>query len=300
VSDVDILTRIDNVTVGLCQCGAEPREGSAYCGPDCEPTHVGVDTDAPDSGTPTQMRWRPDLVSAADDSDLIPLLGTRNGYAGRYNAQVFERADRAETWHLRLDDGHRFVGADLEGVGESIDDDLHRRVRETWATLERELGNTRHLVDDDDPWADVMPHLDAVQAVFDRTHPQLAEFAQRHQAAWSAAWESAFRAVQHATAGIGDHMPAVACAAFPAAARLGARDIIVMDEAVTFAPVVNRRLAAAIRAHAPHAHFHVYPDQMPTSTPSRHAVLAKVMNDRRTRSGGPDRERLDGRRGRRR
>jgi hypothetical protein len=194
----DILAVIDAATAGLCNCGAEPAPGSAYCGDDCRPTHMARDSDDSPAGshdTATPMRWRPDLVTAADDADLIP-LGSTTYYTGRFNAQLFDRRSRRDVWHLRLDDGHRFVGADLEGLGESIDDDLHRRVGETWATLERELGNTRHLVADDDPWADAMSDRDMFVAAFNRAHHRLAETAQRRQATWSAAWEAAFRATQ--------------------------------------------------------------------------------------------------------
>jgi hypothetical protein len=209
VSGVDILAKIDAATAGLCPCGAEPAPGSTYCGDDCQPTHMARDSDDSPAGshdTATPMRWRPDLVTAADDADLIP-LGSTTYYTGRFNAQLFDRRGRRDVWHLRLDDGHRFVGADLEGVGESIDDDLHRRVGETWATLERELGNTRHLVDDDDPWADVMPaHLAEAWATYIRTRDHIAEADRLRQAAWGETWASAFRAIQGA--GVSNHTPA--------------------------------------------------------------------------------------------
>lgn len=151
----DVLAQVDAAIAGTCPCGAPPREGSIYCGPDCEPTHISVHTDQRESGDyATPMRWRPDLVTEADDSDLLP-LGSTTFYEGRYHAQLFDRRSRPDVWHLRLDDGCRYVGADLDGVGDRIDDDLIRRVGEKWAVLERELGNTRHVVADDDPWADV-------------------------------------------------------------------------------------------------------------------------------------------------
>jgi NAD-dependent dihydropyrimidine dehydrogenase PreA subunit len=151
----ELLDRIDRAVDGLCPCGAEPTRGSAYCSDDCTPTHIAGDTDPSGPGEhgaqSTPMRWRPDLVTAVDDGDLTD-LGSNTFYEGRHHAQLFER--NASTWHLRLDDGHRFVGADLGGVG-LIDDELKARVAEKWAALERELGNSRHLERDTDPWADV-------------------------------------------------------------------------------------------------------------------------------------------------
>ena len=32
----DVLNRIENTLANLCPCGAEPREGSAYCGDDID------------------------------------------------------------------------------------------------------------------------------------------------------------------------------------------------------------------------------------------------------------------------
>ncbi|GAA0494917.1 hypothetical protein Ade02nite_19500 [Paractinoplanes deccanensis] len=47
---VNVLDTIDRATDGLCPCGAEPREGSAYCSYDCEPTHLRCDTDTSTHG----------------------------------------------------------------------------------------------------------------------------------------------------------------------------------------------------------------------------------------------------------
>jgi hypothetical protein len=101
------------------------------------------------------MRWRPDLVTAVDDSDLID-LGSQTWYTGRLNARIYERARRPDTWHLRLDDGHRYVGCDLPDVGgrqEPVTDALISRVWETWRRLERELTAPRPTnADGGNPW----------------------------------------------------------------------------------------------------------------------------------------------------
>jgi hypothetical protein len=155
-----ILSRIDATIGGLCPCGADPRPGSPYCSADCEPTHLGRDTDPRQAGDyATPMRWRPDLVTAADDTDLIPIGSQTCGYTGRHNAQVYERVSDPTVWHLRLDDGHRYVGCDLTGMGgrqDPISIEQAARIAEAWQRLERELGNSRHL-EPGDPWADVMP-----------------------------------------------------------------------------------------------------------------------------------------------
>jgi hypothetical protein len=143
---VELLDRIDRLVDGLCACGGEPRDGSAYCGDDCVPNHVSVDTDLREAGDyATPMRWRPDLVTAVDDSDRSLISEFPRG---RFNAQVFEYVD-TDSLHLRLDDGHRFVGCDIDGLNSAAGyrDDA-------WQRLERELGNTRHV--EEDPWADVM------------------------------------------------------------------------------------------------------------------------------------------------
>ncbi|MEU7170334.1 hypothetical protein ABZ949_02435 [Micromonospora tulbaghiae] len=163
----DVLARIDNSLANLCPCGADPRPGSPYCGPDCEPTHIAVHTDTRTTGDyATPMRWRPDLVTAADDTDLIPLGSDTCGYTGRYNAQIFERATDPTIWHLRLDDGHRYVGCDVPDMGgrqDPISVDMLARVRDGWKRLERELGNPNHTVPVErrsyDEWRDVLRWL---------------------------------------------------------------------------------------------------------------------------------------------
>lgn len=116
---------------GLCPCGAPPRAGSNYCCDDCVPTHHGVDTISDIDGT--GMRWRPDLVTEADDTGRTLL---RTFQRGPYRAQVFEYPDVPGRLHLRLDDGTRFVGTDTEPV---------ENLRPVWQRLERELGDTSHL-----------------------------------------------------------------------------------------------------------------------------------------------------------
>jgi hypothetical protein len=157
---VTILDRIDATLDNRCPCGAPPRPGSAYCGYDCEPTHIAADTDTRDSGHfATPMRWRPDLVNATDDTNLNRINGTGNphGYTGRYNASVYEYTDRPGVWHLRLDNGHRYVGLDITEDDVVNATDFTEFMQATWSRLERELDNTRHLEADDDPWADSHP-----------------------------------------------------------------------------------------------------------------------------------------------
>jgi hypothetical protein len=144
----NLLDRLDAAIDGLCPCGADPRPDSAYCGPDCEPTHRSVDTTADHDGT--QMRWRPDMVTAHNDTDLYD-LGTMTWYTGTHNARLYQRGipDRGQpiTWHLRLDDGNRYVGLDMH-LGTHVDvlaDDHEQRMTEAWSRLERELNNRRHL-----------------------------------------------------------------------------------------------------------------------------------------------------------
>lgn len=164
----DVIDRIDATLGGRCPCGAPPADGSAYCSDACRPTHYARDTTEE-----TAMRWRPDLVAAFDDSDLIE-LGSQTWYAGRYRAQLFERRSQPDVWHLRLDDGHRFAGCDLPDVGgrqDRVTDELIGRVREMWRRLERELTDPRRtLPDDEDPWVDTFnPTAGPSTSAF--THP---------------------------------------------------------------------------------------------------------------------------------
>jgi hypothetical protein len=145
---VKTLRAVDAAIDGLCPCGAEPRPGSVYCSPDCEPTHRGPDTDAPYLGGPHAARWRPDLVAAFDESGLTLLGGHHRDDTG-LDYCVFTRGADDDA-HLRVDDGHRFVGMDvpwseLEVAG----------VTGVFRRLERELTDRRRLDPDQpavDPW----------------------------------------------------------------------------------------------------------------------------------------------------
>lgn len=151
-----MLGRIDSVLDGLCPCGAQPRDVSPYCSYDCEPNYRAVHTSSDTDGT--QMRWRPDLVSAAFESDMELIHEFRRG---RFNAQAFVYSHDAQpAGHLRLDDGHRFVGVDVD------DQALSGNLDETWQRLERELTNSRHAERDlsVDPWADLLAGYRALAA----------------------------------------------------------------------------------------------------------------------------------------
>ncbi|GIG92661.1 hypothetical protein [Plantactinospora endophytica] len=156
----NLLDRIDRATSGRCPCGAAPADGSAYCSDDCRPSHVGDDTDTREAGhLATPMRWRPDLVTAGHDDDLVS-LGIETCYQGPYQARIFERADRPGSWHLRLDDGHRYVGCDLGDVGPGPDPvpaHLVGRLRDAWRRLERELTDPRRTVPYAGPWQAAFP-----------------------------------------------------------------------------------------------------------------------------------------------
>lgn len=161
---MNVIDRIDNTLDGRCPCGANPAPGSPYCGDDCTPTHHGPDTDTRMEGNlATAMRWRPDLVTNTDDSNLTPVtaFGDRHGcYTGRHDAQVFQYTDRPSTWHLRLDNGHRYVGLNITEDEVYGAPSLTALLLDMWARLERELDNTRHLEPGDDPragieWVDI-------------------------------------------------------------------------------------------------------------------------------------------------
>ncbi|MFG1846754.1 hypothetical protein [Micromonospora carbonacea] len=158
---MSILDRIDATLHNLCPCGAAPRTGSPYCSADCEPTHIAEDTDTSTNGHyATPMRWRPDLVTATDDSHLIPATAfgdPHGGYTGPHNANVYKHRDRPGMWHLRLDDGHRYVGLDITEDELFDAADFTALMRDRWARLERELGNTRHLEPDDHPARCTLP-----------------------------------------------------------------------------------------------------------------------------------------------
>jgi hypothetical protein len=142
----DMLDRIDAALAGECPCGVPPRPGSPYCSYDCEPTNL-----APDGAEhpPTEMRWRPDLVTAASDDGLEPVgeVPRPLRYAGSYNPTVFRRTG-SDMWHLRLDDGHRHVGIDVAEIDPDTmaEAEVADRVSAAYRALERELRNSRHAV----------------------------------------------------------------------------------------------------------------------------------------------------------
>ncbi len=175
-----ILDRIDNTIAGdVCPCGAEPRPGSAYCCDDCVPTHRGPDTDSVYAGVPTQMRWRPDLITEHDDSNLDQIGFFRRG---RFDANVYRYTDR-DALHLRLDDGCRFVGVDLT-EGEASGDGMER----AWVKLERQLTDSRLAEPVDDPWAHLNPGM-ALQVPPEHVR-RLAESLNAAAAGWTAAFNN--------------------------------------------------------------------------------------------------------------
>lgn len=144
----DLLKRMDAAIDGRCPCGAEPREGSAYCSSDCEPTHISTDTGW--SG----MRWRPDLVVAFDESDLeltdeITDCGLVDQLVGTARRRQWYR-HRDGRRFLRLDDGDRWVGA-------FCGDETDRAGGVLWRRLERELTDVRRIEDDPVPAVTAAP-----------------------------------------------------------------------------------------------------------------------------------------------
>lgn len=159
----DAVTAIDRAIAGECPCGAQPRPGSAYCGPDCEPTHLTPDSDrngpgqvSRRHGVATPMRWRPDLVTAADDTGLTRSCGPihLNGFV----RHIYHR-DGTDLVHLRLDDGYRWVGTDVERADGG--EEFAGRCFRAWRRLERELTNRANVDDGGDPWADTHPAVTA-------------------------------------------------------------------------------------------------------------------------------------------
>ena len=153
-----VVDRLDAAIDGRCPCGADPAPGSAYCSDDCRPTHRGPDTDAPWLGGSHAARWRPDLVTAFDESDLR--LVTELTAEDRREADVMDRGASGFTWRgyrhrdgryfVRVDDGHRWVGAFTASR-----EDAGRAMRER---LERELSDRRRL-DPEPPTEDTAPTL---------------------------------------------------------------------------------------------------------------------------------------------
>lgn len=117
-----------------CPCGAQAAPGSGYCGYDCIPNHTSLD-----SSGGTAARWRPELISLTEDAGLEALgpLGTFHGF----RTQVFRQHGTA-LLHLRLDDGTRFVGADIPDCAPREDpEEFQQRCDRKWTALMVELLN---------------------------------------------------------------------------------------------------------------------------------------------------------------
>jgi hypothetical protein len=151
---VPVEDQIDRAIAGLCPCGAEPvEEFHPYCSDDCVPNIRARDTDTagPGAALATPMRWLPDLLSAADDSNLLP----REPRAPReqFWGEVFDRVP-GDALHLRLDDGHRFVGVDVP-AGDP--DTLTERCERAWQRLTRELTDRRRAEPEPEPARGAFP-----------------------------------------------------------------------------------------------------------------------------------------------
>ncbi|WP_431881800.1 hypothetical protein [Micromonospora chalcea] len=166
----DILSRIQSVLDGTCaHCGEQLRPdgpSDVYCDDRCQrqaalnqARRVAEVQQRPDAarypGDIGSMNWRPELVSQALPEDLEPVAEPCEDLAYRpsrladpfalpLTGTVFRRAGRP-AYHLRLDDGHRFVGKDLtDATLAATDGDLAAAAARTWAALERELTDARH------------------------------------------------------------------------------------------------------------------------------------------------------------
>ncbi len=170
--EADIVDQIDAAITGLCGCGCgEPLTTDSVSAwfidadhqqhwhrqQTTDPAAVEYSRPAP-AGLATPMRWRPDLVTAADNSDLT-LIGQQR--RGRLNASLYRRRGASSVMHLRLDDGNRFVGADVDTSTIGGYDGTPLWDHPTWERLERDLADSRRTVPDPaydhdgDPWADL-------------------------------------------------------------------------------------------------------------------------------------------------
>jgi hypothetical protein len=289
---MSILSRIDAALDGCCPCGAPPRPGSPYCSYDCEPTPAALDGDY---HPPTAMRWRPDLVNASDDTHLtrIDRPGDRNGYTGRYNPSIYQHTDRP-AWHLRLDNGHRYVGCDIptEDLGDDgiIPAEMVERIQAAWVRLERDLNNTRHLEADDLPGR----IFNGPWAVWTETgHTR--EARQRATASTVVTAGQAVFFTGQGTIGADTLLP-------PEWVRqtLAEMDRHVTEQLSGVAHVFNRVAQAAdsamatLRNNTDQVHAAIEADPEPPSDPMERALWL-----RRNRNTGPNPPRLDGRRHRR-
>lgn len=154
----DILEQIDATVEGRCagpDCSAQltDQSSSAYfCSSTCQEIWQRRQVGRPSPGSapvrgsgyvpPDQARWRPGLVAeaAALDPDLDPNLELiveqphRDGMTTRWY-----RYPATGRQHLRLDDGHRFVGADIPEDADAL------AQAELLGRLERELTDPRRL-----------------------------------------------------------------------------------------------------------------------------------------------------------
>lgn len=159
-----ILDTIDRAIDGRCPCGADPCPGSAYCGPDCEPTHVADDTDTNEPGQvsrrhgiATPARWRPDLAIQEDADFGYEPINAATHYEGPYFARLLRPRD-ADALHLRLDDGHRWAGHTVDQFDGEFTAALTARMKRVWRKLERELGDPDRAVTEPAP-PDLRPAL---------------------------------------------------------------------------------------------------------------------------------------------
>lgn len=163
-SPAETLAELDAAVEGRCAgpgCSAPltERSKSAYfCGPVCQEEWTRRQAGRPSPGSaPVRgsgqvaagpMRWRPDLMTAFDDTGLT-LLDRHHRDDTGLDYCVFTDPDSDRAF-LRVDDGHRFVGievpwAELEESGPA----------EPFRRLERELGDRRRLDPEPapDPWS---------------------------------------------------------------------------------------------------------------------------------------------------
>ncbi|WP_431728607.1 hypothetical protein [Verrucosispora sp. TAA-831] len=155
---MNILDTINRAIDGRCPCGEQPRLGSAYCGDDCKPTHVGDDTDTRSSGRlATPARWRPGLTITDDAEFGYEPIAADTHYEGRYFARLLRPRD-TDALHLRLDDGHRWVGHTIDGFDGSFPPPMVARIKRGWRRLERQFGDSEQAVIEAPP-PDLRPDL---------------------------------------------------------------------------------------------------------------------------------------------
>lgn len=170
-ADTDVLQQIDAMVEGRCAgpgCSMPLTADSLsawWCSPECQTAYHRQGTIRPEevrgsSGVaPDEARWRPDLVDVLDDSDL-ELLDRHHRDDTGLNYCVYTRRSNPALAHLRVDDGHRFVGMDVEwaqpwasGPSEAfrrlereltdhrrLDPDLGTRAPNSWSHVLRRMG----------------------------------------------------------------------------------------------------------------------------------------------------------------